>query len=200
MACLVWELGRLVGEGTRDLRAMAASITKVKQQWRSKVRGTMVVVIIASITCTYSVSVSVSLYQRMHACSPNIRKTHPPSLLHKTRLPSIAGFHSLHDHRHDWGKQQQEHAQMEKRKASCNRNRAEHTRGGSRRRIPPASKRRTFAHGIIGLAFDVVSVTPRFPDAEFPGGNNLLRGSVYRWPKGSGLGPGSARQALKVNS
>jgi hypothetical protein len=64
----------------------------------------------------------------------------------------------------------------------------------------PASKRRTFAHGIIGLAFDVVSVTPRFPDAEFPGGNNLLKGSVYRWPKGSGLGPGSARQALKVNS
>jgi hypothetical protein len=47
----------------------------------------------------------------------------------------------------------------------------------------PASKRRTFAHGIIGLAFDVVSVTPRFPDAEFPGGNNLLKGSFYRWPK-----------------
>jgi hypothetical protein len=67
----------------------------------------------------------------------------------------------------------------------------------------PASKRRTFRsrhHRAGWFLMYVVSVTPRFPDAEFPGGNNLLKGSVYRWPKGSGLGPGSARQALKVNS
>jgi hypothetical protein len=68
----------------------------------------------------------------------------------------------------------------------------------------PASQQKTHVrsrhHRAGWLLMYVVSVTPRFPDAEFPGGNNLLKGSVYWWPKGSGLGPGSARQALKVNS
>jgi hypothetical protein len=116
---------------------------------------------------------TVSLYQRMHACSPNIRKTHPPSLLHKTRLPSIAGFRSLHDH--DWGKPQHRHGEEDasRGKASCNRNRAEHAGEPSsiRRRIPPASKRRTFAHGIIGLAGFLMwfLLPPGFPMRNFLG-------------------------------